>query len=227
MSVRPTDILRMTASQAQVFRFGTWGSREARNSLLEDGALPQFATQPWVDNHYRWIVWKIACMIRSFPEFFSNWWCAIKVFDQLRYRSANSSPHALYEREINHAHRSAIKRIIEQDDTPSKHMVLCVSDIIDEDRKTGHTGKYTYEIVCVISVMNSNIDLSIFRGPGIFPATECDASSRTCPFLLELTDGWYRIYASIDTALQRAVSKEKIKIGSKLAICGAQVPMLR
>lgn len=34
-----------------------------------------------------------------------------------------------YEREVNHGHRSAIKRIVEGDASPSSMLVLCVSAI--------------------------------------------------------------------------------------------------
>lgn len=34
-----------------------------------------------------------------------------------------------YEREVNHAHRSAIKRILEGDAPPSSAVVLCISSI--------------------------------------------------------------------------------------------------
>ena len=34
-----------------------------------------------------------------------------------------------YEREVNHGHRSAIKRILEGDASPASMMVLCVSAI--------------------------------------------------------------------------------------------------
>lgn len=34
-----------------------------------------------------------------------------------------------YEREVNHGHRSAIKRILEGDASPSSMVVLCVSAI--------------------------------------------------------------------------------------------------
>ncbi|RUS19357.1 hypothetical protein BC937DRAFT_87614 [Endogone sp. FLAS-F59071] len=179
----PLDVVHMTSSLAQHFHFGTWGSMEARGAILDVGALPQYATPNWVNNHYRWIVWKLACMVRNYPEHFREWWCASKVIEQLRY-----------EREINHAHRSAIKRIVEQDDTASKHMVLCVADILD-----GHKADIKGEI--------SN---------GI----ESDSKTRS---VLELTDGWYRIFATVDKVLQRAVVKGKIKIGSKLSICGAQL----
>lgn len=42
------------------------------------------------------------------------------------------------------------------------------------------------------------------------------------PFV-ELTDGWYRIRATIDKALHRAVQRGRVKVGSKLAISGARV----
>lgn len=53
-----------------------------------------------------------------------------------------------YEREINNSHRSALKLIIEGDGTASMPMVLCVSDIIEEE--------VTYGIVF------NNIDLKYF-----------------------------------------------------------------
>ncbi|ORY90596.1 BRCA2, oligonucleotide/oligosaccharide-binding, domain 1-domain-containing protein [Syncephalastrum racemosum] len=40
---------------------------------------------------------------------------------------------------------------------------------------------------------------------------------------LVLTDGWYEIPASIDHRMERAISRRKIAIGSKLSICGAQL----
>lgn len=43
---------------------------------------------------------------------------------------------------------------------------------------------------------------------------------------LELTDGWYCINAQIDVCLKRAVVKEKIVVGRKLAITGAKVCLI-
>lgn len=34
-----------------------------------------------------------------------------------------------YDREIDRAERSALRRILEKDDSPQKRMVLCISDI--------------------------------------------------------------------------------------------------
>jgi breast cancer 2 susceptibility protein len=85
-----------------------------------------------------------------------------------------------YEREVNHAHRSAIKIIQERDAPSTRPMVLCVCAIVDSN------------------------------GPEHAPE-------------LDLTDGWYRIRATYDGALAKAVDKGTIKIGSKIAISGARV----
>jgi breast cancer 2 susceptibility protein len=45
---------------------------------------------------------------------------------------------------------------------------------------------------------------------------------QTRPYL-ELTDGWYRIYAEVDDCLARAVLKGKIAVGRKLAVSGSKV----
>jgi hypothetical protein len=54
--------------------WGWWGAAEARAALQRLEALPgsarDRATQPWVSNHYRWIVWKLAayerrCVVRA------------------------------------------------------------------------------------------------------------------------------------------------------------------
>lgn len=44
--------------------WGWWGATEARAALQQLAVLPhsarERATHPWVNNHYRWIVWKLA-----------------------------------------------------------------------------------------------------------------------------------------------------------------------
>ncbi|KAJ3169745.1 Breast cancer 2, early onset [Geranomyces variabilis] len=101
----------------------TWGAREARTQLLQKHVSANLVTEQWVNNHYRWIVWQLASQVRSFPELEPNIWHKDAAFDKLVYR---------YEREINCASRSAIKKIVERDDIPESYMVLCVSQISKE-----------------------------------------------------------------------------------------------
>ncbi|VVB12843.1 unnamed protein product [Arabis nemorensis] len=73
----------------------------------------------WVTNHYRWIVWKLACYEKYYPaKGRRNFLTVTNVFEELKYR---------YEREVNHGHCSAIKRILSGDAPASSMMVLCIS----------------------------------------------------------------------------------------------------
>jgi breast cancer 2 susceptibility protein len=91
-----------------------------RQVLIDEGANEKLLTMAWIANHYKWIVWKLCCMERSFPTYFSNYLSLERVLSQLRYR---------YEREINRAHRSALKKILEKDESSTKYMILVVSAI--------------------------------------------------------------------------------------------------
>ncbi|KAH9736754.1 protein BREAST CANCER SUSCEPTIBILITY 2 [Citrus sinensis] len=75
----------------------------------------------WVSNHYKWIVWKLACYERCYlAKSAGKFLTVFNVLEELKYR---------YEREVNNGHRSAIKRILEGDALPSSMMVLCISAI--------------------------------------------------------------------------------------------------
>ncbi|CAI2183920.1 17602_t:CDS:10, partial [Funneliformis geosporum] len=169
-------------SQENTRRLSVWGPDEALSCLIESGANSDLINENWVCNHYQWIVWKIASMVRSFPHEFRNWWNPKKVLDQLQYR------------EINNAHRSALKMIIEGDAAASMPMILCVSDIIKED--TSH-----------VTPGENNVKGNICK----------------ITYILELTDMWYKIRADIDLPLQRAIIKSKLQIGCKVEICGAKI----
>ncbi|KAK9053973.1 hypothetical protein SSX86_025048 [Deinandra increscens subsp. villosa] len=78
-------------------------------------------SKEWIANHYRWIVWKLACYERCYPAKFSGkLLTASNVLEELKYR---------YEREVNNGHRSALKRILEGDAPPSSPLVLCIASI--------------------------------------------------------------------------------------------------
>ncbi|ORX37738.1 BRCA2, oligonucleotide/oligosaccharide-binding, domain 1-domain-containing protein [Kockovaella imperatae] len=56
----------------------------------------------------------------------------------------------------------------------------------------------------------------------VVPASK-DSKQPEQQVILELTDGWYRINAQIDSALKRAVDRGRVCVGRKLAICGVKL----
>ncbi|XP_075707817.1 breast cancer type 2 susceptibility protein isoform X2 [Rhinoderma darwinii] len=86
------------------------------------GVDPKLISPQWVYNHYRWIVWKLAAMEVMFPMIFAGR-CLTpdRVLLQLKYR---------YDVEIDKCRRSAVRKIMERDDTPAKTLVLCISKIL-------------------------------------------------------------------------------------------------
>ncbi|KAJ3189862.1 Breast cancer 2, early onset [Gaertneriomyces sp. JEL0708] len=118
----PEYVQSIDSCTATTFAFvkngSSWGATEAREDLVALGANGSLANELWVHNHYRWIVWKLASMVRTYPQLLDEYWSPAKVLTQLRYR---------YEREINLAQRSAVKMIVERDNVPHWFMILCVS----------------------------------------------------------------------------------------------------
>jgi breast cancer 2 susceptibility protein len=83
----------MTADAAAEFAFPLGaGPQHFRNMLVAAGASPLLATEGWVANHFRWVVWKLACYERAFPAAMPPTLTPDRVMAQLRYR---------YEREVN------------------------------------------------------------------------------------------------------------------------------
>ncbi|PWN34330.1 uncharacterized protein FA14DRAFT_174026 [Meira miltonrushii] len=99
----------------------------ARKELAEAaGCSVDKIPYTWVKNHWSLILWKLAALAHRSEEYEQRFsWN--EVISQLRYR---------YEREVNRAHRSAIKRIQEHDSPSGLPMILCVYDAshgADED----------------------------------------------------------------------------------------------
>ncbi|XP_039009037.1 protein BREAST CANCER SUSCEPTIBILITY 2 homolog B-like isoform X2 [Hibiscus syriacus] len=157
---------------------------EAFYDMLHSGASMQYISKEWVVNHYKWIVWKLACYERCYPSK-----CAAKfltihnVLEELKYR---------YEREVNHGHRSAIKKILEGDSSPSSMLVLCVSKI-----QSSSEPKMETNLVITNGAHNSG-----------------NAK-------VELTDGWYSMNAVLDVLLSKKLAAGKLFVGQKLRIWGA------
>ncbi|XP_052797202.1 uncharacterized protein LOC128229360 [Mya arenaria] len=91
-----------------------------RGFLTVESVDRKLISEAWVYNHYRWIVWKLAAYTLTFSSIAQRCFTPEMVMLQLKYR---------YDREIDRAERSSIKKIYEQDDTPGKRMVLCVAEI--------------------------------------------------------------------------------------------------
>ncbi|XP_012140339.2 breast cancer type 2 susceptibility protein [Megachile rotundata] len=97
-----------------------------RSFLASPGVDPSLLCDGWVENHYKWIVWKLASMDRikigsiTLPRALTP----ARVMMELKYR---------YDREIDRSQRSAIRKILEKDDVASKRMVLCVESITGHD----------------------------------------------------------------------------------------------
>ena len=57
------------------------------------GAEPQYCSEAWVANHYRWVVWKLACYERRCPDQLAGRMLTVPVIlDQLRYRCSSCLP---------------------------------------------------------------------------------------------------------------------------------------
>ncbi|KAL2250360.1 UNVERIFIED_CONTAM: Protein BREAST CANCER SUSCEPTIBILITY 2 B [Sesamum indicum] len=153
--------------------------------LSQSGASLQYLTKEWVSNHYKWIVWKLASYERCYPAKFSGKLLTVtNVLEELRYR---------YEREVNHGHRSAIKKILDGDAPPSS-IVLCISAVGEShDLKFGDQ----------------------------FASTEENGDDRTSK--IELTDGWYSVKALLDELLSQKLASGKLFVGQKLRIWGAKL----
>ncbi|XP_015126346.1 uncharacterized protein LOC107047930 [Diachasma alloeum] len=93
-----------------------------RSFLASPGVDPTLLPDNWVENHYKWIVWKLGSMDRLKFTRLAPPKCLTpdRVLKQLKYR---------YDREIDRAERPVIRRILEKDDAPSRRMILCVSRI--------------------------------------------------------------------------------------------------
>jgi breast cancer 2 susceptibility protein len=119
----PRQLLFVNSNNATEFRFSSnQGPTELLADLLAGGANPKYCNIEWVRNHYRWVVWKLACIERTNPvsELSGVFLTYDRVLKQLQHR---------YVREVEAAHRSALRRVLERDSSSSRFMVLCVADI--------------------------------------------------------------------------------------------------
>ncbi|XP_039810956.1 protein BREAST CANCER SUSCEPTIBILITY 2 homolog A-like isoform X6 [Panicum virgatum] len=197
------DVKLMDAKRAEKFKFqhmGT-GAEDFQKMLLTCGASISYATKEWVSNHYKWIVWKLASLERCYPTRAAGKFLTVdNVFEELKYR---------YDREVNHGHRSAIKKILEGNASPSLMMVLCISAIYSCPDQSDN--KLEVDKIDNNEDSNGNKSLSASN------------RNRNMSAKIELTDGWYSLDASLDMALSEQLQKRKLFLGQKLRIWGASL----
>lgn len=111
---------------------GTAGKEEFYKALCDTpGVDPKLLGEEWVYNHYRWVVWKLVSMERSFPATMgSRCLTPEQVLLQLKYR---------YDIEVDQSRRPALRKIMEKDDTAAKTLVLCVCGVIFNGRLSPRT----------------------------------------------------------------------------------------
>lgn len=94
----------------------------------------------WIQNHFKWIVWKLASYDRMFASQFDRCLTVENVVQQLKYRfvfhlfvfiffAKIYKIKNRYDREIDKAERPIVRKILEKDDTSQRRMVLCVANI--------------------------------------------------------------------------------------------------
>ncbi|KAF5368607.1 hypothetical protein D9758_002203 [Tetrapyrgos nigripes] len=134
------DLQQINVNNAMFYRFyeasansaDGIGRTDAFNCLKMEAA--SLVTQEWIDNHWAFILWKLAGMVRLDPASESSSsprWTWEEVHRQLLYR---------YEREMNQGIRPPLRRIVNQDTPASCPMVLCISDIIWSEPSTASDG---------------------------------------------------------------------------------------
>ncbi|XP_067306546.1 breast cancer type 2 susceptibility protein [Pseudorasbora parva] len=166
---------------------GTVGKDEFYSALCDTpGVDPKLISDTWVFNHYRWIVWKRASMERTFPVLMGSM-CLTpeQVLLQLKFR---------YDVEVDLSQRSALRRIMERDDTPAKTLVLCVCGVAK-------------------TCQNPEKPVKDEKSP--------NAKMESC--VIWLTDGWYAIKGILDPPLSAMLNKGRLRIGDKIVTSGAEL----
>lgn len=208
--IRP-DVIDMTSDSAKLYYFERLdehgslvklGAEEMMRVMLAEGASKKILKSDWIENHFRWIVWKLASMERSFPQEFAGVYLTPeRTLAQLKYR---------YERELNLAQRPPIRKVLEHDAPAGAHMVLIVSSI----RHDGLADKS----------MRVTADFGAIALGGGQQIEEDEENFVKGPLaIVEVTDGWYCVNALCDPYLTRLVQDGSIFAGQKLHIFGSNL----
>ena len=187
---------------------GEVGAADCYRALLAKGAKD--ATLPWVVNHFRWIVWKLASYERRAPHYFGGRLLRGDVVQrQLEYR---------YERELARMERPVLRRILEQDQAPSVHMVLCISGILHDGTGAGTGAGGGGGDAGMSPARTAGEKSSNSSGGTTSGVVGVPGSAR-----VEVTDGWYAMEALLDPLLTAKLHQGHIAVGTKLRVFGATI----
>ena len=182
--------------------------------LLEAGCDRSLLSPLWVRNHYRWIVWKLACIERSYPTSLKGRCCTYyQVMAQLRHR---------VHKELEVVKRPALAKLLEQDESAAKYMVLCVAALLPAapskaaDASDHGAGERVADATTAANDVNDEYeddpDTAILLHRKQFGVCQ-----------LELTDGWYSVAAKLDAPLLQQLHRDRIRVGDKLRVFNASL----
>ncbi|XP_050425095.1 uncharacterized protein LOC126836099 isoform X2 [Adelges cooleyi] len=138
-------------TEANFYNFNNIKNLFESHFLVDVKLIPK----SWVENHFHWIIWKLASMELSFPNLFANKLLTAKnTIHELLYR---------YYREIEKCQRSVLKKILEKDDVATKRMILCVSKIIKSNTAENYNIELTDGWYKVQGLLDSEMNTLVHR----------------------------------------------------------------
>ena len=192
--------------EVRVAQDGKIGVEEIADTFLKMLARQKLKPPPgaasWIQNHYRWIVWTLASLERSFPGKCGG--------SMLNCHGIIQRLHRRYHREITLGERSHLKKVSEHAEQGSRFAVLCVASVsesLSASQAPGGVGG------------KKPLKPKASTSAGTAAAGRAATSA---PVVLLLTDGWYSIKAVLDEPLQLLLRSGKIAVGLKLCVCGGE-----
>lgn len=168
------------------------------------GVDPKLISRGWFANHFKSLVTKLASMEVTHPQTFAGRcltpdWLML----QMKYR---------YDREIDRAERSALHKICEHDDIPSRRMVLYVSKYCPPPHDHSRT----------LPNESAGDQTSASRSGCFGGGGTGEEANKEYPSV-ELSDGWYSLPCVLDKPLRHMIRRNKLRVGTKLMVCRAEL----
>ena len=116
----------------------TGNATDVKKWLIGQGCDESLFTDNWIRNHYRWIVWKLAAMERSFSNELGGRYL---VYDHLLKQMKER-----YEKELQRVQRPAVRKLLNRDVSSCMPIILCVSQILRFRTKSDRPGVNIEEI---------------------------------------------------------------------------------